>query len=173
MSKYRVLTVFLILFSAIESVIAVSMITRFGGPVQSTQSGLLGFFWQYSIPLSLLGWTCASVSFIRDRYGRRSQIKSLFAKKGFNGKVYDLMIGMRGAESRMALLKGMQEPRIRQELANITGIDWKEVDRQVSVMERYGLVKVYAQSGTVTMYRVTELGKMLLNFIEELHSTHP
>ena len=50
----------------------------------------------------------------------------------------------------------------------MTGIDWKEVDRQVGVMEKYGLVKIYAQAGNVKLYQTTEQGRLLLKFIDEL-----
>lgn len=88
---------------------------------------------------------------------------------GFGGDVYDLMMGMRGGPSRLTLLQNMETPRHRLELSEITGIDWKEVDRQLSVLEKYGLVKVHAQSGTVKLYQVTEQGKVLLNLISELN----
>jgi DNA-binding PadR family transcriptional regulator len=37
-------------------------------------------------------------------------------------------------------------------------------------MEKYGFVKVYAQSGTVKLYNITENGKLLLNLVRELNS---
>jgi len=83
--------------------------------------------------------------------------------------VYDLMIGMRGGGSRVSLLQNMDSPKHRLELSELTGIDWKEVDRQLAVLEKYSLVKVYAQSGTVKLYQVTEQGKLLLGLIEELN----
>lgn len=98
-------------------------------------------------------------------------MKSLFASKGFGGDVYDLMIRMRGRGSRLALLKSLEKPRHRQELAELTGIDWKEVDREISVLEKYGLVKMYAQSGSVKMYQVTEQGRLLMKMIADLQPT--
>ena len=62
----------------------------------------------------------------------------------------------------------MESPKHRHELSELTGIDWKEVDRQLSVMEKYGLVKVQVQSGTVKLYQVTEQGRLLLKLVEEL-----
>ena len=70
----------------------------------------------------------------------------------------------------MSLLQNMDTPKHRLELAELTGIDWKEVDRQLGVLEKYGLVKVYAQSGTVKLYQVTEQGKLLLGLVVELGS---
>ena len=84
------------------------------------------------------------------------------------------MIGMRGGTSRLTLLQQMAAPRHRQELSELTGIDWKEVDRELGLLEKYGLVKIYAQSGTVRLYQVTEQGSLLVKLIEELNAErHP
>jgi len=47
-------------------------------------------------------------------------------------------------------------------------MDWKEVDRQLRVLENYGLVHVIAQSGTVKMYQITERGLVLMKLIDDL-----
>lgn len=79
------------------------------------------------------------------------------------------MITMRGGGSRITLLENMETPKNRLELSELTGIDWREVDREVSILEKYGLVKIYAQTGTVKMYQVTEQGKLLMNLVGELN----
>jgi DNA-binding transcriptional ArsR family regulator len=124
----------------------------------------------YSVPLSAAGWIAVGLVVLQGRVSgnRRSRVKSAFAKMGFGSDVFDLMMGMRGAGSRVSLLQNMESPKHRLELSELTGIDWKEVDRQLSVMERYGLVKVQAQSGTVKLYQVTEQGRLLLKLLEEL-----
>jgi hypothetical protein len=170
LNRHRVLTALFAIFSLAETVIAVSSLSASGGPSQSTPGGPFGLLWQYSVPFSAFGWAFVGLSVLAGRHGRKSRIRSLFAKEGFSGEVFDLMIGMRGGGSRLALLKGMQVPKHRQELADITGIDWKEVDRQIGVLEKYGLVKMYAQSGTVQIYQITEQGKLLINLIEDLQS---
>ncbi len=78
-------------------------------------------------------------------------------------------ITMRGGGSRITLLENMETPKNRLELSELTGIDWREVDREVSILEKYGLVKIYAQTGTVKMYQVTEQGKLLMNLVGELN----
>jgi len=85
--------------------------------------------------------------------------------------VYRLMVKMRGSGSRLTLLKSIEEPKHRLELAEITGIDWKEVDRQLKVLENYGLARVAAQSGSVKLYQITEQGRLLLKLIDDLSHT--
>ena len=170
MNRYRLLTGAFAGFSLAETILAVTGSAFVGGPSQSSPGGAPGFFWQYSIPLSLAGWVFVGLSIVGGQHSNKSKIRGIFAKRGFSSDVFDLMIGMRGGGSRLALLREMQEPRHRQELAEVTGIDWKEVDRQISVLEKYGLVKVYAESGTVRMYHITEQGKLLLGLMADLQS---
>jgi DNA-binding transcriptional ArsR family regulator len=125
----------------------------------------------YSIPLAAAGWVAVGAVLFQGRITggvRRSQVKSLFASRGFPPDVFDLMVTMRGGVSRITLLENMETPKNRLELSELTGIDWREVDREVSILEKYGLIKIYAQSGTVKMYQVTEQGKVLRSLVEEL-----
>jgi hypothetical protein len=138
------------------------------GPVHANPNPIF----VYSLPLSAGGWAAVGLVALQGQVVglRRSKVKSLFENRGFGSDVYDLMIGMRGSGSRMSLLQHMVEsPHHRLELAELTGIDWKEVDRQISVMEKYGFVKVYAQSGNMKFYQVAENGKLLLKLVEELN----
>jgi DNA-binding HxlR family transcriptional regulator len=147
----------------------VSPVSSGGGPPGLHTGSVLG----YSVPLSATGWAAVGLVALQGRLGglRRSKVKSVFASRGFGPETYDLMMGMRGSGSRVSLLQKMEEsPKHRLELSELTGIDWKEVDRQISVMEKYGFVKVYAQSGTVKLYNITENGKLLLNLVRELNS---
>lgn len=89
---------------------------------------------------------------------------------GFTKDVYDIMNRMRGSNSRLTLLRNMVEPRHRQELSELTGIDWKEVDRELSILATYGLVQTYVQSGSVKLYQVTEQGRVLLRLMDDLQT---
>jgi DNA-binding HxlR family transcriptional regulator len=117
----------------------------------------------YAPPLSITTWAVVGATTLYGRSGR-----GVFARKGFEGDVYKLMVKMRGSGSRLSLLKSMEEPKHRLELAEITGIDWKEVDRQLKVLENYGLARVTAQSGSVKLYQITEQGRILLKLIDDL-----
>lgn len=146
------------------------------GSVSAGQASYVGQnpFLSYSLPLSLGGWSAVALVSFQGRLDRRSQVKRLFLRQGLDSNVYDLMIGMRGGTSRLTLLQQMAAPRHRQELSELTGIDWKEVDRELGLLEKYGLVKIYAQSGTVRLYQVTEQGSLLVKLIEELNAErHP
>ncbi len=168
------------MFVAFASVQTILAIVGAFAPSTSSLASTMGVFglhtqanpvFGYSFPLAAAGWVAVGAVLFQGRMAggfRRSRVRSLFASRGFGPDVFDLMITMRGGGSRITLLKNMETPKNRLELSELTGIDWREVDREVSILEKYGLVKVYAQSGTVKMYQVTDQGKLLMNLVEEL-----
>lgn len=164
----RLIAVLLLLaaFGSFETVIALLSAEFFGGASQQAPLGPFAFLWVYAPPLSIITWAAVVVTAVYGRSGR-----SIFARKGFEDDVYRLMVKMRGSGSRLTLLKSIEEPKHRLELAEITGIDWKEVDRQLKVLENYGLARVAAQSGSVKLYQITEQGRLLLKLIDDLSHT--
>jgi len=110
----------------------------------------------------LLGFT--GVVFWRSR-----SYRYVWKKAGFDRNVYNLMVKMRGGNSRLELLRHLESPKQRNELSQVTGIDWKEVDREVSLLQSYGLVSVYAETGSVKIFKLTEQGQLLLKLIGELN----
>lgn len=165
----------------VESAIALTAILAGSSVISSTTgpasvppppvSGPLEIFWTYSPPFSIIGWAVVGLATFQGRGKRQNRFRKAFVQQGFSADIYNLMMGMRGGSSRLALLRTLEAPRHRNELSEMTGIDWKEVDRQVGVMENYGLVKVYAESGTVKLFQITEQGRLLLKFVDELDGT--
>lgn len=122
-----------------------------------------GPLWSYSVPLSISGWTVTGVFFL----WRRETVRT-WKNAGLTKDVHNLMTRMRGGRSRLVLLQEMSTPRHRAELSERTGFDWKEVDRQLGLLQSHGLVTVVAQSGSVKMYGLTEQGRILLKLMEGL-----
>ena len=178
MTKRHVLLIALGIFTLAESIMAIGSVllgsnvlsgtASSHGTPQAPVSGIVGLFWSYSVHLSVGGMIAIGLVWFQGRGIQQSRLRKTFVGRGFSSDIYDLMIGMRGATSRLTLLRTMETPRYRNELSQMTGIDWKEVDRQVGVMEKYGLVKIYAQAGNVRLYQTTEQGRLLLEFIDEL-----
>jgi len=71
------------------------------------------------------------------------------------------------------LLSYLGEPRQRAELSKLSGLDWKEVDRELGLLQRFGLITLYAQSGSVKLYKLSEQGKLILKLIMELRERLP
>ncbi len=168
MSKRRITLFLLTVFSLIETLVAVLSIGSIEWELPLVSSS--NYFRIYSPELGAAGWATVVSIVLQGRAGRCTKIRRLFAQEGLGADVYDLMMGMRGGTSRLALLQHMETPRHKHELSELTGIDWKEVNRELGLLEEYGLVKMYAQSGTIRLYRVTEQGSLLVKLIVELNA---
>jgi DNA-binding transcriptional ArsR family regulator len=118
--------------------------------------------WRNSIPLAVSSWAIFGVTFYRQGISRK------WKRQGFDRDVFRLMVRMRGASARLRLLNFVQEPKHKSELSRLAGLDWKEVDRELGLLERFGLISLHAQSGSVKMYKLSEQGKSLLMLMLEL-----
>jgi DNA-binding transcriptional ArsR family regulator len=116
-----------------------------------------------ALPVTTLSWAMVGLAFIVDRNGRLAMRKA-----GVDEEVYDVMVKMRGAKSRLAILRSMDKPRHRSELAEITGLDWKEVDRDLELLEKYGIVSLFAESGAIKIYGLTQQGRLLVDLLTEM-----
>ena len=137
-----------------------------GGAVAGWFSNHSSIYYQSLIPISIASWIGFAVLFT---FWKVSYDRSAWRKAGFDKNVYDLMVKMRGGNSRLELLRNLESPKQRNELSHLTGIDWKEVDRQVNLLQTYGLVSVYANSGSVKIYKLTEHGHLFLKLTSELN----
>lgn len=152
-------------FAVINSIFAIDYLTTFCrapvciGGAQGSGSFLL----PYSIPLSLASWTVFGVTLVW-----RQKVPSEWKGAGFDRDMFNLMMRMRGGASRLAILKLLTAPKHRNELSELAGFDWKEVDRQLGLLQNYGLVTKYAESGSVKLYIITKQGELLLTLIEKL-----
>jgi DNA-binding transcriptional ArsR family regulator len=124
-------------------------------------------FWRDSLSLSAFSWAIFGVTFYRKGISRK------WRELGFDKEVFQLMINMRGAKSRLTLLNYLGEPRQRAELSKLSGLDWKEVDREIDLLKRFGLITLYAESGSVKLYKLSEQGRLMLKLIVELRERLP
>lgn len=121
-----------------------------------------------SVPLAFAGWSVLAGLIAATAWWKKSYA-SPWKNTGIDKGAYNLMIRMRGGVSRLNLLRTLEVPRHRNELSELTGIDWKEVNRQIGLLQKYGLVSVHSQSGIVKLYKTTEQGKLLIQLVEELN----
>jgi predicted transcriptional regulator len=69
---------------------------------------------------------------------------------------------MRGGETRMRLLKSLETPKDRFQLAKDLGLDWKTIDSHVQRLLRYGMIREKIAYGTVKIYDPTATGTNVL-----------
>jgi DNA-binding HxlR family transcriptional regulator len=98
----------------------------------------------------------------------RGRVRSAYSEMGFGSDVFELFMKMKGGATRIKVLNTLTTPKDRLQLAEELGVDWKTIDRHVQILNKYGFVREQAAYGTVRMYEVTPLGKMLLNVFDEI-----
>lgn len=163
----------LLVFALWETALAFSFLTGIGSNsglnwegVEAASSGSLqiaaSLLWIGSVPLATFSWIVLGVTFFRKGVSQR------WRELGFDKDVFELMVKTRGAWSRLNLLNHLNEPRHRAELAALTGLDWREVDREVELLEHFGLIRLHAHAGAVKIYTLSEQGRVVLELVKEL-----
>jgi hypothetical protein len=101
----------------------------------------------------------------------RGRVRARYSEMGFGSDVFELFMKMKGGATRIKVLNTLTTPKDRLQLAEELGVDWKTVDRHVQILNKYGFVREQAAYGTVRLYEVTPIGKMLLNLFDDLERT--
>jgi len=112
---------------------------------------------------ALISWTVFGATLIW-----RGHVRSVWGKSRFSYDTFRLLVRMRGAQTRLKLMRSLDEPKNKLQLANALGIDWKAVDKHVQVLEKNRLIQATSTSGTATFYEVTEKGRNLMQLLDEL-----
>ncbi|MCL4518679.1 MAG: HTH domain-containing protein, partial [Thaumarchaeota archaeon] len=99
----------------------------------------------------------------------------LLLNLGFDQDVFKLFVNMRGAATRFKLLQiletGEGQGKDRAELAQELNLDWKAIDRQMRLLEKYGFVRVKSKEGTTRLFELNPSGKILLDLLREQSDT--
>jgi DNA-binding HxlR family transcriptional regulator len=101
----------------------------------------------------------------------RGRVRSRYTEMGFGSDVFELFMKMKGGATRIKVLNTLSTPKDRLQLAQELGVDWKTVDRHVQILNKYGFVREQAAYGTVRLYEMTPMGRMLLNLFDDLERT--
>ncbi len=136
-------------------------------PASSSQGGsLLREAQADSMLLAPVSWVLLAGAWIW-----RGRVRSRYTEMGFGSDVFELFMKMKGGATRIKVLNTLSTPKDRLQLAEELGVDWKTVDRHVQILNRYGFVREQAAYGTVRLYEMTPMGRMLLNLFDELERT--
>jgi DNA-binding HxlR family transcriptional regulator len=140
------------------------LVTGFGS--QSQGESLLREVQASSLILAPVSWVLLGGAWIW-----RGRVRSRYTEMGFGSEVFELFMKMKGGATRIKVLNTLSTPKDRLQLAEELGVDWKTVDRHVQILNKYGFVREQAAYGTVRIYEVTPMGKMLLNLFDDLERT--
>lgn len=117
-----------------------------------------------SIPIILLtiGWAATGYELLV----RRKREISKTIKKEISGNadgwvVYDAFKGKGGAR-RLLIMQFLDSPKKRSEIAKRTDTDWKEVDRNIRILESVDLVMSKVHDHMSPIYELTEKGHRVL-----------
>ncbi|MCS6787893.1 MAG: winged helix-turn-helix domain-containing protein [Aigarchaeota archaeon] len=116
-------------------------------------------------PVLLVGAAGAWAAFV-GMVAFKGYVRRVWTRSYFDYDVFRLLVRMRGARTRVEILRRLNEPMNRNQLAEELGMDWKTVDRHVEVLSRYGLIELVDERGRT--YRLTESGRKVLELLEEL-----
>ncbi len=132
------------------------------------QGPLIPSLFTYSGVTGLISWMVFGAALIW-----RGHVRSVWGKSQFSYDTFRLLVKMRGAQTRVKLMRSLNPPKNKLQLATALGIDWKAVDKHVQVLEKNGLVHATSTSGTATFYEITEKGKSLIQVLEQLGADIP
>ncbi len=93
-------------------------------------------------------------------------------RKVLGDYAYELLVSSKGSGTRLRMLKVLNRPSTRYSLVRELGMDWKEVERNLSLLVDAGLVKAFREDGKL-MYMITNDGVRALEVIEGLSTLDP
>jgi predicted transcriptional regulator len=141
-------------------------------PVSSPYSVVAGLaapkLFNYYGFTALISWAVFGAALIW-----RGHVRSVWGQSRFSYDTFRLLVKMRGAQTRVRLMRSLNSPKNKLQLATALGIDWKAVDKHIQVLEKNGLIQPTSTSGTATFYEVTEKGKSLIQLLEQLGADIP
>ena len=113
--------------------------------------------------VALFSWAAFAAALIW-----RGHVRSVWGKSRFSYDTFRLLVRMRGAQTRLRLMRSLSEPRNKLQLAIALGVDWKAVDKHVQMLEKNGLIHASSTKGTATFYELTDKVTRLLQVLDEL-----
>jgi hypothetical protein len=96
----------------------------------------------------------------------RGSIRKIFQKRGFEYEHFELMVKMRGSDTRKKILTTLTIPKNRKQISEELGLDWKVIDRHVKAMIKHQLVTEMVQVGNATYYVRSEKGTKFLETVD-------
>lgn len=96
----------------------------------------------------------------------RGVVKSKWTESGLCCGVFELLIKMKGGQTRIGLLKSLFEPRNKLQLSRELGMDWKAIDNHIARLLQFSLVQEVFTVGTCKVYCITQKGRRALELAD-------
>lgn len=95
----------------------------------------------------------------------RGKIRSVWSRQGYDYEQFKIVTRMRGSETRIRLLRSLDVPKNKLQLANEFRVDWKTIDNHIKILEKHKLVEEMALVGTSKYYIISGQGKKVLELL--------
>jgi len=102
----------------------------------------------------------------------RDHVRSVWNRGSFDYDTFRLLVRMKGGRARVNLLRSLGEQKNKLQLAKELGMDWKDVDRNIQILLKYGLIRESESVGKVKYYSLTPDGNKVLELLEELNNVN-
>jgi DNA-binding transcriptional ArsR family regulator len=95
----------------------------------------------------------------------KGRVRANWMKLGFDSDIFELFVLRRGATTRLRILSALSTPKNRLQIAHELHLNWRAIDRHLTILDRHELVNVQVAYGKVRMYSVTHMGTELIKLV--------
>jgi hypothetical protein len=88
----------------------------------------------------------------------KGMTKSMWTESGLCCGVFELLVRMRGGDTRIRILRSLLAPKNKLQLSHELGIDWKAVDGHIARLQQFSLVQEVMAVGTSHVYLTSQKG---------------
>jgi DNA-binding MarR family transcriptional regulator len=128
--------------------------------VPSDPSSLISIAYGWSPYAASAAWVAFAIAMWK------GEIRKLWQIRGYDYDVFRVFTRMRGSNTRLRILRNLQTPRNRLQLARELEMHWESIDNHISVLIRYGLVNEAISYGTAKYLIITEKGKEMIGLVQ-------
>ena len=154
----------ILLFLVIKSPAVVNSYGFYAAPAASRDTFSRSLI-PVSMYLGILGWVLTVYEIMSaKKFQFNGSLRKIIDSEGFDRDIYRIF-SSRGGSKRLAIMQTLETPKLRNEIARITNIDWKEVDRNIRILKASNFVKMQYSHGSLNVYRLTETGEDLIKII--------
>lgn len=114
------------------------------------------FLFVNSLPLSIASWIIVGSIIWRGKF------KKHILSNGFDYDLFLIMVKKKGSQTRIKILATLTYPKNRKQIAEDLGMDWKAIDRHVSILLKHQLINEMTNVGNATFYIRNDRGHKLL-----------
>lgn len=169
MSKFAVIFAIAVGFSILSTLVVGLQLLASSGPSAGGVYAFEAASVAPSPPIVSVSFASGGWIFVGGLWIWRGKMRSRWESLGFDSEVFELFVRMRGGTTRVKLLTSLLIPKDRFQLAHELGLDWKAVDRQITLLDKYGFVEEQVAYGRIRIYGLTYQGQKLLGLLKSLN----